>query len=165
MLDAGDPRFEPGAPEIILISRQSTPFPDVLAETDFTMPDFDSGIPYINSVKHAAKVLDELMAMPLHVLNCRFDLDDLQVGEMRSSLLRAGIVALAVQAGHQAVIAPISERLPVANWRAEFTFRAVRGISLIHPDLSAQQVFYIVTQAIHFCSQPLPAALLSSRIH
>jgi hypothetical protein len=165
MLDASDPRMEPGAPEVILISRESTPFPDVLAATDVTAPDFDSDIPYVHSVKHAAKVLDELLTAPPCILNCSFDLDDLRFGEMRSSLLRAGIVALAVQAGHQAVIAPMSEHLPVANWRAEFTFRAVRGISLIHPDLSAQQVFYIVTQAIHFYSQPIPGTMQLSRIH
>jgi hypothetical protein len=154
-------------PEVILLSRESSPLPDLLATTDLADPNPDNGLPFIHSTEHAGRVLDDLLAAPPRVLIGTFDFDQLQFGKMRSSVLRAGIIVLAVQAGHHAVIAPVSTQLPVANWRSEFTFRAVRGIRLLRPDLTAQQVFFIVTQAIHFYSQPVPPvpAALSSHIH
>jgi hypothetical protein len=110
-------------------------------------------IPHIDSVKHACNVLQYLLSGPPRTLRCVYQLDGLQFSEMRSSVLRAGIVALAVRAGHHAIVSPISTHLPTAHWRSEFIFRAIRGIRLIKPELSEQEMLDTVTREIHFYPQ------------
>ncbi|GEM_PF-4688526 len=136
-----------------LIAHDSYLYPGVIEQTDLSALAPAMDIPHIDSVKHASNVLQFLLSGPPRTLRCVYQLDDLQFSEMRSSVLRAGIVALAVRAGHHAIVAPISTRLPTAHWRSEFIFRAIRGIRLIKPELSEQEMLDTVTREIHFYSQ------------
>lgn len=158
MLVADDIAPEREAAEILFISNNNAPHDDVLADADFSAFDPNNDIPRIESVKHAHKVLDTLLGQSPHAIGCIYHLDDLHFGEMRSNVLRAGIIALAVQAGYRAIVVPISERLSPAHWRSEFIFRAVRGIRQIKPEITEQELCFIVMQAIHFHAQHLPDA-------
>jgi hypothetical protein len=142
-----------GIQELILITNNIASEPEPLPESAVSALTSDMSLRHIESTRHAAKVLDELLEEAPRTLRCIYQLDNLHFTEMRSSILLAGILALAAQAGHQAIIAPISSQLPPAHWRSEFIFRAVRGIRLIRPQLTELQVFYAVTQAIHFYAQ------------
>lgn len=136
--------------DVFLITKDNGLYLDAVEHVDLAQLPWDRDVPYVDSVKHATKALDALLAAPSRTIGCVYKLDDLQFSEMRSSVLRAGIVVLAVHAGHQAVIAPVSERLSAAHWRSEFIFRATRGIRLLKPELSEQQLLKIVTREIQF---------------
>lgn len=122
--------------------------------TDTTAPGFVRKLPSVQTVNEARDLLGKLQHRPPQCLVCDFNLDQQKFSEMRTSVLTAGVVALAVQAGHRAVISARSVDLPVAHWRAEFVFRAVSGIRLLKPELDSAKVLHIVTRAIHFCSSP-----------
>lgn len=136
--------------EVIVITNDGSPHTDALDKSDFLEINAENGIPHPDSVKHAGKILDRLLSAPPCSISCVYKLDDMNFNKMRASVLLAGMVTLLVQAGYHAIVAPVSSHLPTAHWRSEFIFRAVRGIRLLKPELSAQQVFFIVTQAIHF---------------
>lgn len=136
--------------EVIVITNDPSPHADAFDKADLLALNADNGIPHPASVKHAAKILDRLLHAPPRTISCVYKLDDMNFNKMRASLLLAGMVALLVQAGYHAIVAPVSSHLPTAHWRSEFIFRAVRGIRLLKPELSSEQVFFIVTQAIHF---------------
>ncbi|TXH04610.1 MAG: hypothetical protein E6R07_08100 [Nevskiaceae bacterium] len=122
--------------------------------TDTTAPGFIRKLPALQSAGEAHDLLGKLQNRPPQCLVCEFNLDQQKFSEMRASVLTAGVVALAVQAGHRAVISARSVDLPIAHWRAEFIFRAVSGIRLLKPELDSGKVLHIVTRAIHFCSSP-----------
>jgi len=157
MLDSNQTGMEVQISEVILITNDSSPQPDTLEAADLFALYSNNVIPRIESVKHASKVLASLLNEPPRAIGCIYKLDNLYFSEMRASVLLAGIVTLLVQAGHHAIIAPISTQLPMAHWRSEFIFRAVRGIRILQPHLTEQQVLHIVTQAIHFYTQHAPA--------
>jgi hypothetical protein len=157
MLNSGNVGEQIQISEVILITNDASPHPDALEAADLLALHSNNGIPRIESVKHASKVLAALLNEPPRAIGCIYKLDNLQFSEMRASVLLAGIVALLVQAGHHAIIAPISTHLPVAHWRSEFLYRSIRGIRILQPELSEQQVLHIVTQAIHFYTQHAPA--------
>ena len=153
MIKTDDLGMQSDISEIMLITHDDVLDPDVLTAADILVRNLRNSIPHIDSVKHASKVLDALLQEQPRIISCIYQLDDLHFSEMRSSVLRAGIIALALQNGHHAIIAPASTRLPAAHWRSEFIFRAARGIRLIRPDFSEQQVVFLLTQAIHFYAQ------------
>ncbi len=156
MLETEDAKAQADAGEVILISNDDSPHPNVIEQADLSALTSNKDIPYIESVRHGCQVLEALLGEPPRAIGCIYKLDDLHFSEMRSSVLSAGIVALAVQAGHHAVIAPISSHLPAAHWRSEFIFRAVRGIRLLRPEMSEQELLFVVTRAIHFYTQHVP---------
>lgn len=153
MIKTDDSGMQSDISEIMLITHDDVLDSDVLTAANILAVNLRNSIPHIDSVKHAGKVLDALLQEQPRIISCIYHFDDLHCSEMRSSVLRAGIVTLALQNGHHAIIAPVSTRLPTAHWRSEFIFRAARGIRLIRPDLSEQQVVFLLTQGIHFYAQ------------
>lgn len=141
--------------EVFLITKDDGLYLDAVEQIDLAKLAWDQDVPYVDSVKDALKALDILTGELPRTIGCIYKLDDLQFSEMRSSVLRAGVVVLAVCAGHQAVIAPISTHLPAAHWRSEFIFRATRGIRLLKPDLPEQELLQIVTREIQFYEEQL----------
>lgn len=150
---ARDPEERTTVQELILITNSISPEPEALSDSAVSALASDASLRHIDSTRQAGKMLEAFLLEAPRSLYCIYQLDDLHFTEMRSSILLAGILALAAQAGHQAMIAPISTQLPPAHWRSEFIFRAVRGIRLLRPDLTELQVFHSVTQAIHFYTQ------------
>lgn len=150
---ATDPEEPTTVQELILITNSISPEPEALSDSAVSALTSDASLRRIESTKQAGKVLETFLQEAPRSLHCIYQLDDLHFTEMRSSILLAGILALAPQVGHQAIIAPISTLLPPAHWRSEFIFRAVRGIRLLRPDLTELQVFHAVTQSIHFYAQ------------
>lgn len=136
--------------EVFLITKDDGLYLDTATAVDLSTLSWDQDVPHIDSIKHACKVLDTLLEAAPRTIGCIFKLDGLQFADMRSSVLRAGIVVLAVGAGHSAIIAPISTRLPAANRRSEFIFRASRGIRLLKPALSEQELLQVLTREIQF---------------
>lgn len=153
MLEANAVNTHTHADEVFLIAHDDYLLPGVIEQIDLSALVPDQDIPHIDSVKHANSVLESLLDGPRRTISCIYKMDDLQFSEMRSSVLRAGLVVLAVQAGHHAIIAPVSTRLPAAHWRSEFIFRAIRGIRLLKPELSEQDLLNVVTREIHFYTQ------------
>lgn len=151
--------------EVFLISKDNGLYLDAVERIDLATLAWDADVPYANSIKDASKALEALTRSPHHTIGCTFKLDDLQFNEMRSSVLRAGVVVLAVCAGNQAVIAPISKRLPTANWRSEFIFRATRGIRLLKPELSEQELLHIVTSEIQFYEEQTTPVIAGLEAH
>lgn len=139
-----------GTGEVFLITRDDGLYVDAVEKIDLAKLPWDQDVPHIDSIKDASKALDILLGALPRTVGCIYKLDDLDFSQMRSSVLRAGIVVLAVRAGHQAVIAPISARLSAAHWRSEFIFRATRGIRLLRPELPEQELLNIVTREIQF---------------
>lgn len=123
-------------------------------QLDTSVPGFLRVLPRLDTVEEARELVAKLQQRPPQCLICDYNLDLEKPSEMRSSALCSGVIALAVEAGHRAIISARSAQLPMANWRSEFVFRAVRGIRLIRPELSQDRVLYLVTRAIHFCTLP-----------
>lgn len=153
MLEGSNASAHTGVDEVFLITHDDHLHPGVIEQIGSATLAPSQDIPRIDSVKHANNVLETLLDDRRRTISCIYQMDDLHFSEMRSSVLRAGLVVLAVQAGHHAIITPISTRLPAAHWRSEFIFRATRGIRLLKPELSEQGLLNIVTREIHFYTQ------------
>ncbi|MES2488146.1 MAG: hypothetical protein V4607_00040, partial [Pseudomonadota bacterium] len=117
MIKTDDSEMQSDISEIMLITHDDVLDPDVLTAADILALNLRNSIPHIDSVKHAGTVLNALLQEKPRIISCIYQLDDLHFSEMRSSVLRAGIVTLALQNGHHALIAPVSTRLPTAHWR------------------------------------------------
>lgn len=138
--------------DFYVTAQGATSLAEVLQET--TAPWFRREIPKFTKLDEARELLAKLLQRPPQILILPFDLDQEKFVDMRASVLACGVVALAVQHGHRAVICAQSLRLPMAHWRAEFTFRAVSGIRKLQPALDSAAVLQIVTSAIQFCAAP-----------
>lgn len=141
----------------IYLARDATACP-LDPQTETMAPGFLRELSHLGSTADARALLEKLLDRPPQCLRYSLDLDQQKFSGMRSSVLNCGVIALAVQAGHRAVISAHSAQLPIAHWRAEFVFRAVSGIRLIQPELAQDEILHVVTRAIHFCSSPAEAA-------
>lgn len=107
-------------------------------------------LPPVESLDEARSLVRSFAARkPQHLL-CNYLLDQRDPALAESQILTAGVIALAIGAGHRATLFMSGANTPEQHWRSAFVFRAVQGVHRIKPKLARGKVVELVTGAIHF---------------